>query len=51
MHDEDSLIKLLSSCGFKDVVALPPGQRNIPNERNLDLHERKKESVYVEGIK
>ena len=51
MYDENSLIKLLSSCGFKNVVALPPGKTNIPNESNLDLHERKKESIYVEGIK
>ena len=51
MYDEKSLIKLLSSCRFKEVVALPPGKTNIPNERDLDLHEREDDSVFVEGIK
>ena len=51
MYDERSLIKLLSSCRFNDVIALPPGKTNIPNEHDLNLYERENESVYIEGIK
>ena len=51
MYDEKSLIKLLLSCSFKYVIALPPGKTNIPDHDDLDLYEREDESVYIEGTK
>ena len=51
MYDEKSLIKLLSSCGFNKVIALPPGKTNLTDEKDLNLYEREDESVFVEGIK
>ena len=51
MYDEKSLIKLLSTCGFNKVVALPPGKTNLIDEKDLNLYEREDESVFVEGLK
>ena len=51
MYDGKSLIKLLSSCGFKNVIALPPGKTNLTDEKDLNLYEREDDSVFVEGIK
>ena len=51
MYDEGSLIKLLLSCSFKSAFSLDPGKTYISNENDLNLYERKNESVYVEGIK
>ena len=51
MYDEKSLIKLLSSSGFNNVIALPPGKTNLTDENDLDLYERENDSVFVEGIK
>ena len=51
MYDGKSLIKLLSFCGFDNVIVLPPGKTNLNDEKDLNLYEREDESVYVEGIK
>ena len=51
MYDEKSLIKLLVECNFSNAVSLPPGKTNILDEKDLNLYERKNESVYIEGIK
>jgi SAM-dependent methyltransferase len=51
MYDGRSLAKLLQAEGFRDPVALPPGQTTIPHAEPLDLYERADESVYVEARK
>ena len=51
MDDEKSLIRLLLSCSFNNAISLAPGETNISNENDLNLYERKNESVYIEGIK
>jgi len=49
MFDGRSMILLLSSMGFKNPQVLPPGSTTIPNPGELDLCERKEDSVYVEA--
>lgn len=51
MYDGKSLLKILKEFGFKNSTILKPGDTNIPNEKNLNLYERAKQSFYVEGIK
>ena len=51
MYDEKSLSKLIKKAGFKKVFTCKEGETNILNPRNLNLHERSEESVYVEGLK
>lgn len=51
MYDGDSLSKLLSSSGFKNVSVQDKGNTLIENSGALDLFERSEESVYVEGVK
>ncbi len=49
MYDGHSLVRLLSSMGFRTPQVLPAGNTMIPDPGELDLHERKEESVYVEA--
>ena len=51
MYDGESLKKLLHNAGFVKVNILPPGKTMIEKPGNLNLYEREKESVYVEGFK
>ena len=51
MYDADSLIRLVSGAGFRDVVALPAGETRLHAPGALDLAERDEESLYVEGVK
>jgi SAM-dependent methyltransferase len=51
MFDQDSLVRLVSSAGFVDVVSLPPGETRIPNPGVLNLREREGQSVYIEARK
>lgn len=51
MYDGKSLTLLLKSCGFKFIKICKPGETQIKNHDNLNLHERSEQSVYVEGIK
>ena len=51
MYDGRSLAGLLQAEGFRDPVALPPGQTTIVSPEPLDLYERSDESVYVEARK
>ena len=50
MYDGNSLTKLLLEMGFKNVEVCTNGKTNISNPEVLDLYEREKQSVYVEGI-
>lgn len=50
MYDGNSLTKLLLEMGFKNVEVCTNGKTNILNPEVLDLYEREKQSVYVEGI-
>jgi hypothetical protein len=49
MYDSTSLAKLLSAHGFRDPVALEPGQTAISNPEPLNLSEQAGESIYVEA--
>lgn len=49
MYDGDSLSKLLSSKGFRNVRIQTPGETMISNPGFLDLFERADESVYLEA--
>ena len=51
MYDARSLVRLLESCGFSEVRAVPPGESAIPNPGALDLHERADETIFVEAAK
>ncbi len=51
IYDGASLVKLLSSAGFKNCTILPAGSTRIVNPEGLDLRERESESVYVEGTR
>jgi predicted SAM-dependent methyltransferase len=51
MYDGVSLSKLLREVGFRDVVVCKNGFTKILNPGKLNLYEREKQSVYVEGIK
>jgi SAM-dependent methyltransferase len=48
MYDSSSMVKLLSSMGFKEACEVPPGSTAIPDPGLLDLYEREEETVYVE---
>lgn len=49
MYDGASLSRLLISEGFENASVVPAGASRIPDPGNLDLSERKDESVYVEA--
>jgi hypothetical protein len=49
MYDPPSAVRLLREAGFRDVVALAPGQTGIQSPGALDLFERVPESLFVEG--
>lgn len=51
MYDGNSLVKLLTSHGFKEATALEDGQTKIPQPGELNLAERSPESVFVEARK
>jgi len=51
MYDGKSLTLLFKSCGFKFIKICKPGETQIKNHDNLNLHERSEQSVYVEGKK
>ena len=51
MYDEKSLSKLIKKVGFRQIFICKPGETNILNPHNLNLHERSDDSVYVEGRK
>lgn len=50
MYDGASLIRLLTSAGFRDVKVLEAGSTTITAPGSLDLAERSDESVYVEAV-
>jgi SAM-dependent methyltransferase len=49
MYDGPSLSRLVSGCGFAEVVIVPAGQTRLADTAGLDLREREIESVYVEA--
>lgn len=51
MYDGQSLSKLMTMLGFQHVSVCEPGETNIALPTNLNLYERSKDSVYVEGVK
>ncbi len=51
MYDAESLCQLLGHCGFRRATALAAGSTTIPDPEPLDLHERERESLYVEASK
>ena len=51
MYDAQSLCRVVGEAGFRDVVALPPGETRLVDPGALDLAERDDESCYVEGVK
>ena len=51
MYDARSLTKLLLEVGFKETFILNAGKTMIKNYGNLNLYERKEESLYIEAIK
>lgn len=51
MYDGQSLSKLLTEMGFKDVEICEKGYTKISDAFGLDLYERFEQSVYVEGVK
>ena len=51
MYDGVSLSKLLKEIGFKEVEICKNGYTKIHNPGELNLNEREKDSVYVEGVK
>jgi ubiquinone/menaquinone biosynthesis C-methylase UbiE len=50
MYDGPSMVKLLSSAGFKDAKIMPAGTTMISDPGELDLWERLEESVYIEAV-
>ncbi|MAI14632.1 MAG: hypothetical protein CMM15_11475 [Rhodospirillaceae bacterium] len=51
MYDGESLSKLMADIGFYDVSIMQPGSTMMINATSLDLFERSRDSVYVEGKK
>jgi predicted SAM-dependent methyltransferase len=51
MYDGTSLVKLLSSVGFRNCKVMKAGTTTISNPNALNLREREDESVYVEGAR
>lgn len=51
MYDARSCGRLLTECGFKDIIVFPPGQTGIRDYGSLDLRERAEESFFIEGKK
>lgn len=51
MYDGESLCKLLVSAGFESAEIMVAGSTKIPEPGDLNLCERKHESVFVEAIK
>ena len=50
MYDGTSLSRLLIEMGFSSAEVCKDGKTNIIDADGLNLHEREKQSVYVEGI-
>jgi predicted SAM-dependent methyltransferase len=50
MYDGPSIVRLLSSMGFKEPCVLSAGTTMIPSPGELDLFEREDESVYLEAF-
>ena len=50
MYDGPSIVRLLSSMGFKEPRLLPAGTTMIPKPGELNLFEKKDESVYLEAF-
>ena len=51
MYDGKSLSKLFIEAGFRNIKICAEGETTIENSTGLDLFERGKNSVYVEGKK
>jgi len=51
MYDSESLVRLVSACGFADAKAIAPGTTRAADASGLDLCERAGESIYVEAVK
>jgi predicted SAM-dependent methyltransferase len=51
MYDGESLSVLFREAGFKNIKVCAKGETSIKNSTGLDLFERGKNSVYVEGSK
>ena len=49
MYDRGSLRKLLEKAGFVEIVDLDPGQTTIADPGDLNLSERRDESLYMEA--
>jgi predicted SAM-dependent methyltransferase len=50
MYDGASLARLLESKGFHSAKVMRPGETQINDPDDLNLHEREGESVYVEAF-
>ena len=51
MYDSKSIIKLISSVGFRKVCEQPPGRSLILLDDEINFYERKDESIYIEAVK
>lgn len=51
MYDGNSLSNLFKEAGLKNIKICAEGETSIKNSTGLDLYERGKNSVYVEGTK
>lgn len=51
MYDGNSLSNLFKEAGLKNIKICAEGETTIKNSTGLDLYERGKNSVYVEGTK
>lgn len=51
MYDGSSVVRLLSTMGFKEPRILKAGSTTIQDPGELNLYERAEESVYVEAYK
>ncbi len=49
MYDRRTVVHLLETSSFREVVELPAGATTIPDPGELNLREREDESIYVEA--
>ena len=51
MYDGGSLSVLFNEAGIRNIKICANGETSVENSAGLDLFERGKDSVYVEGSK
>lgn len=49
MYDKKNIVQMLNKVGFLDAMVVPVGVTSIANPGELDLFERKDESLYCEA--